>query len=528
MSAVLTSASVWKPKANPWFIAFVVSLAAFMEVLDTSIANVALPHIAGSMGASSDESTWVLTSYLVSNAIILPITGWLVSLLGRKRFFLICISLFTVSSLFCGVAPTLATLLISRVIQGAGGGGLQPMAQAILADTFPPEKRGLAFSVYGVTAVVAPSIGPTLGGWITDNYTWRWIFLMNLPVGILALFLVFTFVEDPPFLKRMTLKESKIDYVGFGFLAIGIAFLQIVLDKGQEDDWLGSNFILTLSIISVVCLVSLVIWEMYVQEPIVDVRLFKNLNFATSSLMMFMVGAVSFSTTVLMPQFLQSLMGYTAESAGMVLSAAAMILLIELPLVGQLTSRIQARYLMAFGWATLTAAMLFSTHRIDLQISFASATWLRIAQYVPMGFIFIPATMVAYLGLPQEKSNAVAGLINFVRNMGSSVGTSAVTTVLARRAQFHQAMLVGNTNLGNSAFRDSAASLTDQLHRAGVGQPQMQAYSRLYNSIQNQAATLSYIDTFWILGIAAGIMFLLSFLLRKNNPRGPRAQVLAH
>src|ERR1700734_3102684 len=400
----------WKPKANPWLIAFVVSLAAFMEVLDTSIANVALPHIAGNLGASSEESTWVLTSYLVSNAIVLPITGWLVSLMGRKRFFLICITLFTVSSLLCGIAPTLAILLISRVIQGAGGGGLQPMAQAILADTFPPEKRGLAFSVYGVTAVVAPSIGPTLGGWITDNYTWRWIFLMNLPVGLLALFLVIKYVEDPPFLKRMTLKESTVDYVGFGFLAIGIAFLQIVLDKGQEDDWFGPNFILTLSVISVVCLVFLVIWELRVKNPIIDIRLFKHLNFATSCLMMFMVGAASFSTTVLMPQFLQSLMGYTAQSAGMVLSAAAVLLLIELPLVGQLAGRIQARYLIALGWAVLTIAMFFSPRRIDLEISFASATWLRIAQYVPIGFIFIPATMVAYLGFPQEKSNALDGL----------------------------------------------------------------------------------------------------------------------
>ena len=522
------SPSGWKPKTNPWLIAFVVSLAAFMEVLDTSIANVALPHIAGNLGASSEESTWVLTSYLVSNAIVLPITGWLVSLLGRKRFFLICIALFTVSSLLCGVAPTLAILLISRVIQGAGGGGLQPMAQAILADTFPPAKRGLAFSVYGVTAVVAPSIGPTLGGWITDNYTWRWIFLMNLPVGILAMFLVFTFVEDPPFLKRMTLKQSTVDYVGFGFLAIGIAFLQIVLDKGQEDDWFGSNFILTLSIISVIALVCLVLWELHVKDPIVDVRLFKNLNFATSCLMMFMVGAASFSTTVLMPQFLQSLMGYSAQSAGMVLSAAAIILLIELPLVGRLTARVQARYLMAFGWATLTVAMFFSTHRIDLQISFASATWLRIAQYVPIGFIFIPATMVAYLGLPQEKSNAVAGLVNFVRNMGSSVGTSAVTTILARRAQLHQAMLASHTSLSDPAFRDSAASLADRLRQGGVDQPQMQAYGRLYESMRNQASTLSYIDAFWMLGIAAGVMFLLSFMLKRNNPRGPRSQVVAH
>jgi DHA2 family multidrug resistance protein len=521
-------ASPWKPRANPWLIAFVVSLAAFMEVLDTSIANVALPHIAGNMGASSDESTWVLTSYLVSNAIVLPITGWLVSLVGRKRFFLICISLFTVSSLLCGIAPTMAVLLISRVIQGIGGGGLQPMAQAILADTFPPEKRGLAFSVYGVTAVVAPSIGPTLGGWITDNYTWRWIFLMNLPVGILALFLAFTFVEDPPFLKRTTLKQSKIDYVGFGFLAIGIAFLQIVLDKGQEDDWFGSNFIVTLSIISVICIVSLVIWELRVKDPILDVRLFKNVNFATSSLMMFMVGAASFSTTVLMPQFLQSLLGYTAESAGMVLSAAAVLLLIELPLVGQLTSKIQARYLMAFGWATLTAAMWFSTRRVDLEISFVSATWLRIAQYVPMGFIFIPATMVAYLGLPQEKSNAVAGLINFVRNMGSSVGTSAVTTILARRAQVHQVMLANHTSISNPAFRDSAASLADQLRRAGADQSQLQAYGRIYKSMRDQASTLSYIDTFWMLGIATAIMFALSFLLKKNNPRKVGAQALAH
>jgi DHA2 family multidrug resistance protein len=528
VSATSSPSLPWKPKANPWLIAFVVSLAAFMEVLDTSIANVALPHIAGNLGASSDESTWVLTSYLVSNAIVLPITGWLVSLFGRRRFFLICIALFTMSSLFCGVAPTLAALLISRVIQGVGGGGLQPMAQAILADTFPPEKRGLAFSVYGITAVVAPSIGPTLGGWITDNYSWRWIFLMNLPVGLLAIFLVLSFVEDPPFLKRTTLQSSKTDYIGFGLLAVGIGFLQIVLDKGQEDDWFGSNFIVTLSIISCICLISLVVWELAVKEPILDVRLFKNVNFATASLMMFMVGAASFSTTVLMPQFLQTLLGYTAQSAGMVLSAAAILLLIELPLVGQLTSRIQARYLMGFGWAMLTIAMFFSTHRVDLEISFASATWLRIAQYLPMGFIFIPATMVAYLGIPPEKSNAVAGLINFVRNMGSSVGTSAVTTILARRAQVHQVMLASHMNLGNPLFRSSTEFLTNQLRRAGADHAQMQAYGRIYGSLQSQASTLSYIDTFWLLGIATGVMFLLSFLLKKNHPRKVEGQALAH
>ena len=511
--------SVWTPRVNPWLIAFVVSLAAFMEVLDTSIANVALPHIAGNLGASSDESTWVLTSYLVSNAIVLPITGWLVSLVGRKRFFLTCICLFTVSSLFCGVAPTLPILLLARVIQGIGGGGLQPMAQAILADTFPPKKRGLAFSVYGVTAVVAPAIGPTLGGWVTDSYSWRWIFLMNLPVGILAIFLVLRYVDDPPFLKRTTLH----DYFGFGLLAVGVGFLQIVLDKGQEDDWFGSNFILTLSIIAVIALVALVWWELRVKTPILDIRLFKNVNFATASVMMLMVGAASFSTTVLMPQYLQTLMG-----AGMVLSVAAVLLLIELPLVGQLTSRIQARYLIAFGWATLTIAMFYSTRRLDLQMSFVSATWLRIAQYLPMGFIFIPATMVAYLGLPQEKSNAVAGLINFVRNIGASAGTSAVTTVLARRAQVHQVMLSNHTGLGNRMFQSSTASLGAQLQHAGGGQSQAVTYGRMYRSMLSQASTLSYIDTFWLLGVTAGIMFLLSFLLRSNHPRKADAQAMAH
>src|ERR1700723_4760651 len=402
------SPSGWKPKANPWLIAFVVSLAAFMEVLDTSIANVALPHIAGNLGASSDESTWVLTSYLVSNAIVLPITGWLVSLMGRKRFFLICIALFTVSSLLCGIAPTLAILLISRVIQGVGGGGLQPMAQAILADTFPPEKRGLAFSVYGVTAVVAPSIGPTLGGWITDNYTWRWIFLMNLPVGLLALFLVFTFVEDPPFLKRTTVQESKIDYFGFGLLAVGIAFLQIVLDKGQEDDWFGSNFITTLVVIAVVGLVSLVVWEWLQKEPIVDVRLFKNFNVATTNLMFLMLGAALFSSTVLMPQLLQTLMGYTAQKAGMVLSAGALVVLVVLPMVGKLTTRFQARHIIACGWIGLAAAMYISSKQIDLLMSFRSATLLRVWQYIPVAFLFVPLTLAGYVGLAPEKTNAAA------------------------------------------------------------------------------------------------------------------------
>src|SRR6266403_5130031 len=300
-TAASSGEELWQPKANPWIIAVAVSLAAFMEVLDTSIANVALPHIAGNLGASNDESAWVLTSYLVSNAIVLPINGWLVTWLGRKRFFLTCIAFFTISSFLCGIAPNLGLLLLFRVLQGAFGGGLQPMAQAILGDTFPPEKRGLAFALYGITAICAPAIGPTLGGWITDNFSWRWVFYINVPVGALALILVYQLVEDPPYIARLRQRLSGFDFIGFSLLAVGVGALQIVLDKGQEDDWFGSLFITTLVLIAAVGLVSLVVWEWFQEEPIVDVRLFRNFNVATTNLMFLMLGAALFSSTVLMP-----------------------------------------------------------------------------------------------------------------------------------------------------------------------------------------------------------------------------------
>ena len=370
---------LWHPKVNPWIIAGAVSLAAFMEVLDTSIANVALPHIAGGLAASNDESTWVLTSYLVSNAIVLPLSGWLVASLGRKRFFLICITFFTVSSFLCGIAPSLGFLLLFRVLQGAFGGGLQPMAQSILGDSFAPEKRGLAFSLYGITTICAPAIGPTLGGWITDNYSWRWIFYINVPVGIVALLLVSQFVEDPPYIARLKARLSGFDFIGFSLLTVGVGALQIVLDKGQEDDWFGSHFITTLVVIAVAGLVSLVIWEWFQKQPIVDVRLFKNFNVATTNLMFLMLGAALFSSTVLMPQLLQTLMGYTAQKAGNVLSAGALVVLVVLPLVGKLSTRFQARYIIAFGWLTLAIAMYVSSKQTDLLMSFRSATFTCVA-----------------------------------------------------------------------------------------------------------------------------------------------------
>lgn len=526
-AAAITLEETWQPRFNPWLIAVVVALAAFMEVLDTSIANVALPYIAGNLGASNDQGTWVLTSYLVSNAIVLPISGWLASRLGRKRFFMGCLFIFTVSSLLCGFAPSLGLLLFFRVLQGAGGGGLQPMAQAILADSFPPHKRGLAFALYGITAVTAPTIGPTLGGWITFNYSWRWIFFINLPVGLATWFLVRRFVEDPPYLARLRSAGVKLDYVGIALLALGVGALQVLLDKGQEDDWFGSHFITTLIVTSTVCLISLVIWEWYHKAPIIDVHMFKSFNFASSSLMMFTLGILLFSSLVLMPQFLQTLLGYTSELAGLALSAGGLVLLIEMPIMGQLTTKIQARRLIAFGWLSLSVAMFYSTKRIDLQISFSAATWLRIAQVIGLGFLFVPISLVAYIGIAPEKNNAVAGIINFMRNMGSSVGTSLVTTLIARRSQLHQFRLVEKTRIDYPNFANAANGLAHRLANAGVGkhEAQITAYAQIYQSLQAQAASLAYIDTFMVLCVGSGIMFFLSFFLEKNDPGGGGVRV---
>jgi MFS transporter, DHA2 family, multidrug resistance protein len=522
--APLPSLEVWRPSFNPWLIAVVVALAAFMEVLDTSIANVALPYMAGSLGASNDQSTWVLTSYLVSNAIVLPISGWIANALGRKRFFMTCLVVFTASSLLCGLAPSLGAIIVFRIMQGAGGGGLQPMAQAILADTFPPEKRGMAFALYGVTAVIAPTIGPTLGGWITDNYSWRWIFFINLPVGILTLFLVLRLVEDPPWAKGARGAGIKFDYIGFALLTLGIGTLQVMLDKGQEDDWFGSHYILTLAILAATGLVSLVIWEWFYDKPIVDVQMFRNLNFLGANAMMFMLGLMLFSSLVMMPLFLQTLMGYTAESAGLVLSGGGLLLLFLMPLVGVLSSKIQSRYLVAFGWLTLALGMWISTQQLDLQVSFRSASVLRLIQVFGLGFLFVPINLSSYIGMPAEKSNNVAGLVNFMRNIGSSVGTSMVTTVIARRAQFHQARLAGSLTAGRPTLEATIEALARHLAASGMNAvtAAKQAYALVYQGAITQATTLAYIDTFFVLAVGSAIMFVLSFALKKNEPGGSR------
>jgi MFS transporter, DHA2 family, multidrug resistance protein len=510
----------WVPKYNPWLIGVAVALAAFMEILDTSIANVALPYIGGGLGVSNDDSTWVLTSYLVSNAIVLPISGWLAVTFGRKRFFMICLAIFTVSSILCGTATSFGLLLLFRALQGAGGGGLQPMAQAILADTFPPEKRGLAFALYGITAVCAPTVGPTLGGWITFNYSWRWIFLINFPVGLLTLALVFHLIEDPPYLSRLKSAGVKLDYIGIALLAIGVAALQVILDRGQEDDWFGSHRIVTLAIVSSVCLVSLVFWEWFNKHPIIEVRLFKSFNYLSSNVMMFTFGILLFSSLVMMPLFLQTLLGYTAELAGLVLSGGAFVVLIAMPVVGQLTTKIQVRYIIALGWLCLALGMYYSTQRMDLTISFGSASWLRVIQVIGIGFLFVPITMAAYIGMPADKSNSVAGMINFMRNMGSSVGTSLVTTLIDRRSEYHQSVLVGHTAPGIQNFQNLVDGATQLYIHSGMSPPDAlhRAYASIYQAVQTQSATLAYIDTFMVLAVFSAIMFVLSFVLKKNDP----------
>jgi DHA2 family multidrug resistance protein len=519
--------AVWVPQFNPWLIAVVVAMAAFMEVLDTSIANVALPYMAGSLGASNDQSTWVLTSYLVSNAIVLPISGWIAGAIGRKRFFMICLVIFTLSSLLCGIAPSLGTIIFFRILQGAGGGGLQPMAQAILADTFPPEKRGLAFALYGVTAIIAPTIGPTLGGWITVNYTWRWIFFINLPVGILALFLIARLVEDPPWVKRSWATRFKFDYVGISLLTLGVGALQVMLDKGQEDDWFGSHFITTLAILAAVGLVSFVVWEWFSKHPIVEVQLFRNLNFLAANGMMFVLGILLFSSLVMMPLFLQSLMGYTAESAGWVLSGGGLLLLFLMPVVGILSAKVQARYLVAFGWLTLSIGMYISSRQLDLQVSFLSASMLRLAQVFGLAFLFVPINLASYIGMPAEKSSSVAGLVNFMRNIGSSVGTSMVTTLIERRSQVHQVFLASDVSPGRPGLASEVMGLTAHLTASGMSAAKAaaQANAIVFRDVIAQATTLAYVDTFMVLTGAAAIMFVLSFGLKKNEPGRRRVVV---
>ncbi len=507
---------------NPWIIAVVVTMATFMEVLDTSIANVALPHIAGNLSAGTDESTWILTSYLVSNAIVLPLSGWISSIVGRKRFYMSCVAIFTISSFLCGIAPNLGMLIFFRVLQGAGGGGLQPSEQSILADTFPPAKRGMAFAVYGLAVVMAPAIGPTLGGWITDNYTWRWIFLVNIPVGIISLLLTSRLIQDPPGTQKKKFSEMKIDYMGLGFLALGLGTLQVILDKGQRDDWFGSPFIVALTIISVTSIVFTIFWEWNHKDPIIELKLFKDRTFASASLMMFVVGFTLLSSTLLLPQFSQTLLGYTAQRAGEALTPGGFTLVLLMPLVGFLLSRYDPRRLVVFGFLLVSGSLFYMT-RFDLSVDFHTLVVARMVQAAGLGFLFVPINTAAYGYLPREKNNAASGLINLARNIGGSVGISVVTTMLARRSQHHLVEFSDHLSAANPNFQRSLQGLAQNLQARGFSPADAmhRAYGLIQANVFRQADMLAYIDNFWMLAVGVLCMTPLVFMMKKPKPGGP-------
>ena len=513
---------------NPWVIAVTVTLATFMEVLDTSIANVALPHIAGNLSAGADESTWVLTSYLVSNAIVLPLSGWLSGLIGRKRFYMSCVALFTVSSFLCGLAPSLGVLVLFRILQGIGGGGLQPSEQAILNDTFAVEKRGMAFAVYGVAVVVAPTIGPWLGGWITDNFSWRWIFYINVPVGIISLVLTWILISDPPYMKRQKLRTGfRIDYIGIGLISLGLGSMQIILDKGQREDWLSSGFIRVFFVLMLVGIISGILWELREKEPVVDLRMLKDRNFAISTVAMFFLGFVLYASTVLIPQFLQQMLGYTAELAGMALSPGGLVIMLMMPVVGVLVSKVDTRYLITFG-CIVSASALFVMASWNLGIDYGHAVRARMLQSFGLAFLFIPINVAAFAYVPKEKTNMGTGIINLARNVGASVGIATVTTLLERRTQYHQSQLMERVNPMSAAFYSFVNGTQARLIAAGstTAHATTQAYGMVLNTVQRQSAMLAFLDNFKMLGVVFFAVIPVLMLMRK--PKGPSGGAPAH
>lgn len=510
---------------NPWLIACTVMLATFMEVLDTSVANVALPHIAGNLSSTTDEATWVLTAYLVANAIVLPMSGWFSSLFGRKRFYMTCVLLFTASSALCGLAPTLGWLIFFRIMQGLGGGALQPVSQAIMRESFPAHKQGMAMAMYGMGVVFAPVIGPTLGGWITDNYSWHWIFLINIPVGILSLFLTSMLVHDPPYLQRTSLKQgARIDFVGLGLLATGLGFLEIALDEGQRNDWFASNLIVTAAIIAAVGLIGVVLWELRQKDPVVDFRLLKERNFAVSTVNMFALGFILYGSTTAMPLFLQTLMGYTAMQSGMALSPGGLVIMFMMPIVGALLSKFQARWLVIFGLIVSSLGLFLMTN-FDLEIAFSNAVIARMVQSLGLAFLFVPINTIAFNMIAKEKTSYATGLINLARNVGGSSGIAIITTMLARRSQFHQQVLVSHVTPYDPSYHLALQGLVAKLVQQGVNtlQATRQAQGMLYGMVQRQATMLAFIDVFWMLGITFLALVPLMFVMKKMKPHKPAA-----
>jgi len=518
-----------RPAINPWIIAVTVTLATFMEVLDSSIANVALPHIAGSLGASSDESTWVLTSYLVSSAIVLPMSGWLSNVIGRKRFYMGCVAVFTLSSLLCGLAPSLPMLIIFRILQGSGGGGLQPSEQAILADTFSAKQRGMAFAMYGMAVVVAPAIGPTLGGWITDNYNWHWIFFINVPIGILSLMLTHRVVHDPAYLKEIRRAKMRVDYIGISLIVVGVGFLQYVLDKGEENDWFSSHLILISFVIAMMALVALVIRELTHEDPIMDLRMLAIRNFAIAVTFSFILGMVLNGSTILLPQFLQNDLGYTAQLSGMALSPGGIALAVMMPVAGILATKFDPRWIIAIGFA-LTSFGLFHVANLYLGVSFETMVVYRVIQVIGIPLIFIPISTLNYVGVPREKFNQVSGISNFTRNIGGAIGVSLLNTFITRQSQIHRNGLVAHTNHANPFFQHQLDAMTQSFKAMGIGAAEAshRALAQLSAQVDLQANVLGFVNAFWVLGLMVLLLVPLPFIMRRPSPEEAKSGAAAH
>lgn len=496
---------------NPWVIAGTVMLSTFMELLDSSIANVSLPHIARSLSAGVDQSTWILTSYLVSNAIVLPLVGWFSKLIGRKQFFICCTAMFTISSLLCGLAPSLPLLVFFRVMQGAGGGGLQPSAQAILVDSFPRKKHGMAMATYATGALIAPAIGPTIGGWITDSYTWRWIFLINIPIGIASIILSSFVLSDPPHAAKQTGGARQIDYIGLSLLSVGLGFTQVVLDKGQRADWFHSLFIVWMSAVAAMALIALVWWEFKVSNPVVELHLLLDRNFLISTALIFLIGLILYGTVVLLPVLLQTVVGFTAEQSGLTLLPGGVAGLLALPLIGRILSKVEPRRLIFIGLIILSIGVLQLSHvTLGSTIRTPAADW--IISRIGTSFLFVPVNVMAFGHVPRDKTNQASGLINLSRNIGGSMGISFVTTMLYARANHHLGLL-GGAAAGVASLGRGAAIVGSNAAQA-TGKAQI----FMYQGLQRQAMMLSFIDSFRILAGITIVVIPLLLLFKGSRP----------
>ena len=512
-----------QPTVNPWLVTLAVMLPTFMEVLDTTIANVSLRHIAGSLSVSTDQSTWVLTSYLISNAIVIPCSAWLGQRFGRKNFFMACVAIFTAASFFCGLATTLPMLLAMRVVQGAGGGAFQPIAQSILLESFPKEKHGMAMGVYGIGVVLAPIVGPVLGGWITDNYSWRWIFFIKLPAGFLALWLIQRFVQDPHWIR--TARAPRLDIIGVSFMSLWLGCQEVLLDKGQEEDWFGSHFIVLMTVLAILGLVVFVWREATAGQPLVDLRVLKNYNFSLGAVLMFFSGVTLYSLTAIIPLFLQTLMGYTALQSGITMIPRGIGALIAMPIAGRLVGRFQGRYLAALGFLVFGAAA-FALTRLSLNLTPGTLFWPLFLTGVSIAFMFVPLNTLALGALKPEEIGNASGIFNLMRNVGGSVGISLATTITARREQLHQTTLTAHLTPYDTAYQSSLHSLAHVFGtQAGAATAQQQATASLYHSLVTQANLLAYLDSFRLFGVLCLACVAAALLLKKAKNHGP---VLAH